>query len=50
MIGGIAMKDKNKLNEESLANVNMDELRQIQELEQTMGEKYYLIAFEKKNQ
>ncbi|WP_281417547.1 hypothetical protein [Alkaliphilus flagellatus] len=43
------MEDRNKLNEIPLANVNREELRQIQELEQTMGDKYYLIALEKKS-
>lgn len=41
------MEDKNKLNEVPLANVNKEELKQIQELEQAMGDKYYLIALEK---
>ncbi len=42
------MEDKNKLNEMSLANVNTQELKQIKELEETMGDKYYLIALDKK--
>lgn len=43
------MEDKNKLNEVQLANVNNEELKQIKELEQTMGDKYYLIAFRKES-
>lgn len=44
------MEDKNKLNELGempLANVNNQELKQIQELEQSMGDKYYIIALDK---
>ena len=42
------MEDKNKLNEMSLANINTQELKQIKELEETMDDKYYLIALDKK--
>ncbi len=41
------MDKKNKLDEISLAEINKEELNKIQNLEQQLGEKYYLIAFEK---
>ena len=41
------MDKKNKLDEINLAKVDSNELNQIQKLEQQLGEKYYLIAFEK---
>ncbi|ABW17758.1 hypothetical protein [Alkaliphilus oremlandii] len=44
------MEDKNKLNELGempLANVSNQELKQIKELEQSFGDKYYLIALDK---
>lgn len=41
------MNVKNKLNEVPLANVDDSELSKIKELEKALGEKYYLIAFEK---
>lgn len=41
------MDKKNKLDEINLANVNPEELSEIKSLEQKLGEKYYLIAFEK---
>lgn len=42
------MEKKNKLDEVSLGNVSEDDLMKIQKLEQELGEKYYLIAFERK--
>ena len=41
------MDRKNKLDQVPLANVNDNELNQIQQLEQQLGEKYFLIAFER---
>ena len=41
------MHKKNKLDEISLAEVSPQELTEIKELEQKLGEKYYLIAFER---
>jgi hypothetical protein len=41
------MNKKNKLDEISLAEVNTQELTEIKNLEQKLGEKYYLIAFER---
>ena len=43
------MENKNKLNEVSLARVDDRELSDIKELESRLGDKYYLIAFDKKN-
>lgn len=41
------MEKQNNLDQVPLGNVNDNELNQIQNLEQQLGEKYYLIAFEK---
>lgn len=41
---------KNNLDEVSLANLNDSELEQITELETNMGNKYYIIAFNKNDQ
>lgn len=41
------MDKKNKLDEINLAKVDANDLNQIQKLEKELGEKYYLIAFEK---
>ncbi len=46
-IGGMFMEKKNNLDQVPLGNINNNELNQIQKLEQQLGEKYYLIAFEK---
>lgn len=42
------MTHKNKLNEVSLANVDDRELKSIKDLEKQFGDKYYIIAFDKK--
>jgi hypothetical protein len=47
--GVIAMEQKNKLDQVSLGNVTQEELQQIKDLEQKLGDKYYLIAFNKKS-
>lgn len=44
-----ALDKKNKLDQVPLASIDNNELSQIQQLEQRLGEKYYLIAFEKTN-
>lgn len=41
------MEDKNKLNEVKLASVSQDEINKIKSLEKQLGDKYYLIAFNK---
>lgn len=41
------MEDKNKLSQVTLANINSEELNEIQKLEQQLGDKYYIIAFKK---
>ncbi|MFZ5967006.1 MAG: hypothetical protein ACOYVK_07500 [Bacillota bacterium] len=41
------MEQRNRLNEVPLASVDDQELRNIRELEEKLGDKYYLIAFEK---
>ncbi|MGI6227518.1 MAG: hypothetical protein ACOYJ1_14820 [Peptococcales bacterium] len=41
------MEQKNKLNEVPLGNVSQQELQEIKNLEQKLGNKYYLIAFNK---
>lgn len=38
---------KNRLSDVPIASINKDEERQIQNLERKLGDKYYLIAFEK---
>lgn len=38
---------ENKLNQVPLANLNLNELNQVKELENKMGEKFYLIAFKR---
>jgi len=43
------MEQKNKLDQVSLGNVTQEELQQIKDLEQKLGDKYYLIAFNKKS-
>lgn len=40
---------QNKLSEVPLANLNQNELSQVKELENKMGEKFYLIAFKKED-
>lgn len=40
----------NRLNEVPIARISEEEERQIQELERKLGNKYYLIAFEKGGQ
>jgi hypothetical protein len=40
--------DSNQLNEVPIASINKDEEHQIQDLERKFGDKYYLIAFDKK--
>ncbi|MDK2823620.1 MAG: hypothetical protein PWQ67_154 [Clostridia bacterium] len=44
------MEQKNKLNEVPLGNLSNQELQQIKELEQRLGDKYYIIAFNKNKQ
>lgn len=46
-MGGNVMDKKNKLGEVDLAKVTDNELKEIQKLEQQLGGKYYIIAFEK---
>lgn len=46
-IGGMALEKENNLDQVPLGNINDSELKQIQQLEQQLDEKYYLIAFEK---
>ena len=41
------MELKNKLNEVPLANVDAADLRSIKDLESQLGDKYYIIAFDK---
>ncbi|MFZ7101837.1 MAG: hypothetical protein ACOWWO_04140 [Peptococcaceae bacterium] len=41
------MEVKNKLNQVSLANISNQELNEIKELEQKLGNKFFLIAFDK---
>lgn len=41
------MEKKNRLDEVKLAEVSNSDLNQIKELEQELGDKYYIIAFEK---
>jgi len=41
------MEQKNQLNQVPLGNITQQELQQIKELEQKLGEKYYLIAFDR---
>ena len=41
------MEQRNRLNEVPLANIDDQDLRNIKELEKNLGDKYYLIAFEK---
>lgn len=41
------MEIKNRMSEVPLANINQEELRQIQELERKMNDKYYIMAFYK---
>ncbi|MDK2933285.1 MAG: hypothetical protein PWP27_1095 [Clostridiales bacterium] len=43
------MASENKSNEIPLANLNSEELKQVKELEQKLGDKYYLMALDKKN-
>lgn len=43
------MDQTNKINEVPLGNVSQQELQQIKELEQKLGDKYYLIAYNKKS-
>ena len=38
---------KNRLSEVAIATINKDEERQIQDLERKLGDKYYLVAFDK---
>lgn len=40
-------RDNNRLNEVPLARLKDSELQELQELETRLGDKYYLIAFEK---
>jgi hypothetical protein len=42
------MEQKNRLDQFPLGNVTQEELQQIKELEEKLGDKYYLIAFSKK--
>lgn len=44
-LGGENMEPKNKLNEVPLANISDQELDKIKRLEEDLGDKYYLIAF-----
>ncbi|WP_279279074.1 hypothetical protein [Senegalia massiliensis] len=41
------MESKNKLNQVPLADLKEDELTKLKDLEKSLQEKYYLIAFEK---
>ncbi len=38
---------KNQVSEVPIARITEDEERQIQDLEQKFGDRYYLVAFEK---
>ncbi len=42
------MEQKNRLNEVPLADITEQEVKSIQQLEKQLGDKYYLIAFQKK--
>lgn len=39
--------EDNNLNQLTVANMSENELRQVKELEGQLGDKYYIIAFEK---
>jgi len=39
--------DYNKLNQVPVASLSSDELQSIKQLEESLGAKYYLIAFER---
>lgn len=41
------MENKNKLNEIAIAQISQDELSKIKDLEKSLNEKYYIIAFKK---
>ncbi len=41
------MEEKNKLSQVTLANINSEELNEIQKLEEKFDDKYYIIAFKK---
>lgn len=41
------MEDKNKLSQVTLANINSEELNEIQKLEEKLDDKYYILAFKK---
>lgn len=41
------MESRNRLNEVPLANVDNKDLTSIKDLEKELGDKYYLIAFDK---
>lgn len=41
------MDHKNKLDQVPIGNISQQELQQIKELEEKLGDKYYLIAFNK---
>ncbi|CAK7045589.1 hypothetical protein KQI38_13485 [Tissierella carlieri] len=41
------MEDKNKLSQVTLANIDNEELKEIQNLEQKLDDKYYILAFKK---
>ncbi len=47
-IGHGTVEFKNWLNEVPLADINQEELSSIQELEHKLGDRYYLIAFDRK--
>jgi hypothetical protein len=40
---------QNRLSVMPIASINKDEERQIQDLEHRFGDKYYLVAFEKRS-
>jgi hypothetical protein len=41
------MDSLNKLNHVPLANLSSDELNELKNMEEKLGKKYYLIAFDK---
>ncbi len=41
------MENNKNLNQLTVANMSEDELRQVKDLEGQLGDKYYIIAFEK---
>lgn len=47
--GGLTLELKNRLNEVPIANLKKDELEEIKRLEEKLGEKYYIIAFENRD-